>query len=361
MAAPAIAKIGTPPMTPLPPGKQIACLLRSAVMVCSHGRKPSQDGTLQVVAPALGDNITMSATIAGTCGEHPRWTVTGSTQAVCKGTKAVSRAACWRCGKWWAADSGSQDYQVTVASCSGQGHTFLIQAYPADSISIDCDLTKISEAFDDITTAIRFGLSAVVEEPDKPFDFELLKGEIEFSANWQEYDQDYRAFWKYYLALKFDPLLGVQGEATLPFVPPGISLLANACLFADLTGEIDASVQWGQLDPDKLTLGGDVKGEVDLTVGARLSLMDKKVLVVEASGSTGMSLDITPEQKDKRPWLHAELDWEGLKADVEVEVLWGLASLKYEFVVWEPKTVKSWDWDPIEALEPYIPALNWTA
>jgi hypothetical protein len=332
--------------------KKIACLLKAAKLMCSHGRNPSPDGTLQVVAPEVGDKITLHADIAGTCGKHPEWAVSGSTQASYTGTDTSFRATPWRCGKWWAADSGSHDYAVSVASCSGDSRSFLVQAFPSDTVSVKCDLTSYSEAFEKFTTAIQEGISAVVDEPDKPFEF--LKGGIEVSANWQERDQDYRVFWKFQIAIEFDPLVKGTAEAPLKVVPPGISFLGDFYLFADISAEIDVSVQWGQLSPDHLDASGEAKGEVDLKIGARLNLMHKEVLQVEVSISTGLTFDVTTQHEGLHIWLDAELSWEGAKGDLEAKALWGLFSYKNEVVLWDSKRLGSWEWDPVEELADYI-------
>jgi hypothetical protein len=192
----------------------------------------------------------------------------------------------------------------------------------------------------------------VADEPDEPFEY--LKGTVAVSGNWEEWDRDHRAFWKFSISINLSPLVSGKVEAPLKFVPPGISFLGDFYLFADFTAEIDVSVEWGQLTPDHLDAEGSVEGKVEVAVGARLSMMHDAVLKVEVSIESGFSFEVTTQHEGLHIWLEAELKWEGAVGSFNAEGLWGIVSYDRQVTLWEEYSFGTWEWDPIEKIADWL-------
>lgn len=351
LASPAHATVPAAhvPVAALPiAAKKIACLMKSAMATCTHGRKPSVDGLLQVVPSGGGDRIALHADIAGTCGRHPEWAVGGTRSGKLTGPDASFLAVNWNSGDWWAAWEEPQDYYVTVESCEGESRSFVIQAYPADQVTFKEDFSKFEDAIKNIKDVLKVGLGFVSDDPPDPFEGPC--GTIEVSANWQEYT-DYRAFWQFQISVNLDPLLEVQAELPLNFVPPVLNKIGNLCLFLDLSAEIDATLAWGQQTPDRTSVSGQIVGKIEAKVGARLSLMHKGLLKVEISVCTGLDLEIDPKIEDQRPKLEVDLYWDVAKGEVEVSALWDFFTFDADVVFWDRKEIGTVDIDIIDSLK----------
>jgi hypothetical protein len=337
------------PLAALPvAAKKIACLLKSAVATCAHGRKPSVDGLLQVVPSGVGDRIALHAEIGGTCGRHPEWTVSGTRSGQLKGSDTSFLAVNWNSGKLWAAWEVPQDYYVEVASCAGESRSFAIQAFPADQFTFKEDFSTFEDVIKNIKDVLNVGLEFVSDDPPDPVEGPC--GTIEVSASWQEYT-DYRAFWQFQISANLDPLIRIQVEFPLNFVPPVLNKIGNLCLFLDLSGEIDAALSWGQQTPDRTSVSGGITGTIEARIGARLSLMHKGLLKVEVSVCTGVDLEINPKIDDRRPKLEIEAYWDRATGEVEVSALWDLFTFDHDVTFWDRRDIGSRDIDIIDLFE----------
>src|ERR1019366_6307775 len=237
-AADAAATGGRQAIVPTPGSQPPPAKPQPAVAPCAHRRKPSVDGLLQVVPSGVGDRIALYAEIGGTCGRHPEWTVSGTRSGQLKGADTSFLAGNWNSGKLWAAWEVPQDYYVEVASCAGESRSFAIQAFPADQFTFKEDFSTFEDVIKNIKDVLNVGLVFVSDDPPDPVEGPC--GTIEVSASWQEYT-DYRAFWQFQISANLDPLIGIQVEFPLNFVPPVLNKIGNLCLFLDLSGEIDAA------------------------------------------------------------------------------------------------------------------------
>jgi hypothetical protein len=343
------ASRGHGPVAALPvAAKKIACLMKSAVATCAHGRNPSVGGLLQVVPSGGGDRIALHAEIAGTCGRHPEWAVSGTGSGTLKGPDVSFLAINWNSGDWWAAWEEPQDYYVAVESCAGESHSFVIQAYPADQLTFKVDFSKLEDAVKNLKQVLKTGLDFFGDDPPDPVEGPC--GTIEVSANWKEYS-DYRAFWQFQISANLDPLIKVQAEFPLNFVPPVLNKIGNLCLFLDVSGEIDAALSWGQQTPDRTSVSGQIEGKIEVKIGGRLSLMYKAALKVEISVSTGVDLEIEPKIEGQRPKLDIDVSWEGANGEVEVSALWDLFTFDHDVVFWDSREIGSIDIDIIDSLK----------
>jgi hypothetical protein len=322
--------------------------LKSAAATCAHGRKPSVGGLLQVVTALAGDRIALKAEIAGTCGRHPEWVVSGTRSGQMKGTDTSFLAVNWNSGHLWAAWEAPQDYYVQVASCEGESHSFTIQAYPSDQLSFTADFSKIEDVVKNIKDVVKVGLEFVSDDPPDPVEGPC--GTLEISGSWQEYD-DYRAFWQFQISANLDPLICVQAELPLNFVPPLLNKLGNLCLFLDLSGEIDAGLSWGRQTPDQISVSGQVVGKIEAKIGARLSLIRKAFLKVEISVCTGLEVDFEPKIEDQRPKLEIKAYWDVATGEVEASALWDSLAFDYDVTFWDRKELGSKDVDIIDSLK----------
>lgn len=124
--------------------KQIVCELTTADVKCGHGRVPSKDGVLEVVARKSmdwegsgkqDDKISLSAQLKGGCGDHPRWDVGGT---ITKGTTAEHVATPWSIKSFEFIKRGFKvrEKAIAVSACDSATKNYTIREYPGDQVEI---------------------------------------------------------------------------------------------------------------------------------------------------------------------------------------------------------------------------------
>lgn len=348
------------PEKPPPPKEVKVCKLESAEIECSHDyrgkpRKP-KNGVLEVVPAEAGDTIKLEGDWDGGCENHPMWTIEGFWTGTEKKPKASFKARPWFLGSptatmtaRWLSGVAPKTYTVSASACDGGSKKFTVKSYPADKLTVTIDGEKWEALQSKIDWFIKNVVGKVLKDPK----FEILKGKASVNAQWAEWT-DHTAYYKWDAAVGFNPLIG--GKSRFPFgplsaIPQWMRDLAatEAGFFIEFGGGINVNGHWARATPEKAKMFADAQGYVYGKIGAELKLMSKKVMAVEVSGKTGISMTAGPDYKAEKPTLLIELKWEGVKGLVTATAAWGWIEIEHEFNIMDEKTI--WEKRPFELVQ----------
>ncbi len=311
--------------------EKVTCELLAVSVQCSHKRKASANGLLEVVPAELGDKIVLVGKMNGGCGKHPEWRISGFWTSTKTGSTTSFKANAWRIGKpGWLSYVFPHTYQIAAKGCEGGSRSVQIKAYPSDKLSVKVNAKTWRTAKDKLDYAINTVLGAWLKETK----FEFLKGSGSITAGWEEYPLDHRAYYKYDASIGFNPLVG--GKIRIPFgptaaIPEWVKKYGDIYLFVEFSGGVEVNGHWGKKTPDERTVWAEAKGYINGKIGASLFLMNPEVLKAEVSGGTGIGLNAWGDDQAEKPTLLAQFRWEGLTGAITIEVAWGLAEFNREF------------------------------
>lgn len=409
--APPVAARPAPAPQPPPPRRerpaappQVVCRLITVEAACSHGgRKDSrtkplrattglQAGVLHVVPTATGDTITLAAKHEGGCGRHPEWEIAGFLTKTERGARTTFRAQSWELAKNLAANPIAaalpflsyhrvtpHKYRISTDCCDGRAQSLEVWAYPSDKWTIELSIDEIQnlvlgedshpafkrktqEKLDDTSKRWQQGAVKSLQQLSDRFKtvsrvlqdvtrtevtLEFLKGKFTASGQWEESDSDYRAYYKWDLALGFNPVIG--GSVKVPFGPasalPGFvtKYIGNAALFVLVKAEMNFMAHGGRRSPDECALSAELSGGVELQLGVELFLLGKDVLSAEVAGVTAFT-GKGEAAATEPPEVLYEIAWDGLKGLATVSALKGLIAYKREVIIAKPRKILEDKW-----------------
>lgn len=330
------------------PEKNVKCKLTSASVTCQHGRAPSAAGELEVVAVGASDTITCKSTIAGTCGAHPLWDISGRRNKQVQGTQTdffAIHSQNYRAVRAsiiplpvWLGDIEPWEYWINVGSCSGASRTFHISAYPADEISIKLTGQAYEETVKPILEKIEKYLHKLTGIEIK---VEFLKGGFEYSAKWAE-DKSYRCYYNWKVADGFFPLIGIKGRFPLAETPPALSDLGEAGIFIQFTGEANIKLSIGQNAPDQVSGKGEAEGKVQVGVAASLFILDEDFVSAEAFGFTGITAGCEAKLESP-PKIEVTANWSPLRLKFSYTICF--VAHEHEVVMFNDIELGKWEVD----------------
>ncbi len=336
---------------------QIECELLDTDLFCQHdGRRPSDDGILQVVPAAAGDQLTLAASINGQCGEHPEWKITGpdgtetlvgdKQQVIIPGWDRLSGSGAKLSFKHLA-EGNPRTYRVVARSCSGITASYDIWSYPLDQYEFTLkralagdrkqlpavvgviskflklvgqpDAAKKLDAADPGRGELSFGAMGAEMK------VEWLQGQASVSGQWAEWSTDHRAYWQWALAARLDPLLGITGTVPItPHLPFPLNKIGDAFLFIELSGKVAVQAKAERKSPDTVWKAKPVleaEGSLGVKAGAQLQLLSKDTLCVRAYGETTIS--VVASYANRGPVDPPAIDfvgkWSGFQVALTVE------------------------------------------
>jgi hypothetical protein len=349
---------------PPPPGErdqeQKVCELLASLVHCQHPtalRQPCVDvessdyHVLQVVpAEALGkearlkqvvvvDTINLKSKLRGGCGKHTVWRITkpeGSEEFIgeahsfevkgwYKNSKAIDGFnqkttmtkwwnGDWEAKGWWTSGASPRSHQITASACQGKSHTYRVDAYPSDELSLSGDYNAFPPTsatglwlYDAVDGWLKGIISFLV-----PHNVTLaleIKLAAKISGKWAEYPKDHRAYYQY--AISLGPMFKATAGFTLPVLTTllswsGGALLAGALLgkfikdfdplafVASFEGSSAGLMVFKRDSPDSHSLAGKIEVNLKTSAAARVHLIARWIATAKAELSSSGKLEASP-------------------------------------------------------------------
>jgi type VI secretion system secreted protein VgrG len=231
----------------------------------------------------------------------------------------------WDVKGWWTGNVSPRAHQITAAACQGRSHSYRVDAYPSDVLSVTVDFNAFPPPPDsglwlyEAAGGWFKNLTELLEAKSVYLNVEL-KLVIKMEAKWAEYEKDHRAFYQYSLSL------GGAFEAGVGYTFPVLSSLLTggvASGFGWLIGEFDplafvvaiegsatGMMTWKRDTPDSRDIGGKVEVAVKPSATVRIHLLSRRIASARAELSTEGKLEIEPTDSGQlSPELKYKLSW----------------------------------------------------
>jgi type VI secretion system VgrG family protein len=260
-------------------------------------------------------------------------------------------------GVSWVPNASPREYSVTARACTGS-HSYRIQCYPADKLSLTVD-ANLAAAGGASQWGWMRGLDVLLTKYLGKYVSVALSSKVSLtgSAYWAEYEKDHRAYYRYDFKLAAAPLFGATLKVNVPIgsliadlVFPGSGAILRVLsavidigsLELALAGSIGGSLSFKRLSPDtwKPEVTGQIDGTISFTATLSAFFLAKWVLSGSCSGSSKLTLTGKPDKNASllEPFqLVLEWKWEPLTVTAEGTFLFvkkGPASA----ALWEPIT-----------------------
>jgi hypothetical protein len=280
----------------------------------------------------IGDRIECAAVLAGGCGQHVEWSISGMWTSTEHGNDTSVLAKTFKPAllEGWLGlqHIAPQTYQIQAVACEGETPSVEVRAYPPDKWGGKIDLDAIHKK-------IKEWLSHAPIDDDTKEDIEKgwFIGSIEYAQQWKEDKPSNRAFCESSVKGSFDPFFGAKDLPPVPIyplsvVPAPLQKWLKAGVYFSLEGgvgfEVDLSwAYWPDTDEShyektEVSLFGGVKG----TLSVNLFVVNKDVVDAEVAGETGLKVGVK-FIADAHATVQFFVQWTGLEAAVKVKIAWG--------------------------------------
>jgi hypothetical protein len=170
-----------------------------------------------------------------------------------------------------------------------------------------------------------------------------LEGTIKAEGEWAE-AAGREAFWKYEIAVGFNPLLGVEWKLPL-FTPLPVPKWILTCgIYLTLFGEINVNVKLVRTTPRFKTGEGQsaAEGKLGGRLSAEISAGNGELFKASASGETSISLTSKGFTDEKGYGLDGcEFSWDGVTGAFEATALHGIFKFKRGVQLIKPRLIGS--------------------
>ena len=238
-------------------------------------------------------------------------------------------------------DSVSPHFYSVKYDCNYANDVAIISAYPAEERSISFSASSLSGP----KAAIDAGLKFIF--PD--INVDGPKGKLEFKNSWKECPNSYKAYCTYKLSAGFDPIVGAHAKFPIgagAVIPSWITSQVNAGFYLKLEGKL---ICVGMVSRDEYgvtsgscPLTGKIGGSVGYEVlaggpGGFISM------ILEGSTSfTGGGNIVYDSTVQKLVLKNAKVNWNGVVANVTINVWWGQVEYKHAWPIISPPTAPIW-------------------
>lgn len=357
--------------------EEITCHLVQTQIFCEHDKSPrmpdKETNVLEVTSKTLSDTITLKAKRTGAClvsGEHPEWKISGPDGTeILHGESVTYKVKTWKLGglrAMWPARTTPKTYAVYVKACTGASAAYRVLCYPNDKWKFFFELKRPEAYTKGIIGKLRDALAGFLTRcggknangmikaddhmgfdksdarnwetmSDAMVELEFLKGRVGGEAQWTEWPDDHRCFWKWQFTGDFFPLLGVKVRmAITPKVPWPLSKLADGYLFVEVWGRIEVNIGVQRKTPEttwQVKPKVEAYGGVRVRLGAHVHLISKKALFAEAWGETDVGIKAAYDDKRSpldKPAAKFTFVWKGFNVGVWITFAIDWSWLKFK-------------------------------
>jgi hypothetical protein len=330
--------VGGEPDPPVPPRRIGAtekaptpCELVSSSITCSHHGRKAANGILCVVPDSylgIGDRIECAAVLAGGCGQHVEWSISGMWTSTEHGnnTSVLAKTLKPALLEGWLGleHITPQTYQIQAVACEGETPSVEVRAYPPDKWGGKIDFNK------EVCDRIKHWLSHVPipDDAKKELESGWFMGSLEYQQQWKEDKESNRAFCESTVAGSFDPLFGAK--LNVPIYPPSLipPPLLQVGVYLGLEGGFGLKIElfweyWPDTDESNYEKAeGSLLGSITGKLYVKLFVVNDNVVNAEISGSTGLKAAASVILETS-PAVEFSIQWTGLDAGVSIKAAWG--------------------------------------
>ena len=219
----------------------------------------------------------------------------------------------------------------------------VVAAYPSDKRTITVKGNKLDP--------FKYRLEQILSLVLSDIDIDTPKGVISFANQWEECPSSNLAYWTYDLAAGFDPVVGIHGRfpfGPLASIPGWIKKYVEIGFFLEFNGKLTAKGQISRDNYGNTSGSAPLAGKIGGDLGFKVLLADKDFVSMEATGGTSITGSGNIAVESGIILKDARVDWDGITANVTIEMLWGLVSSDKEWTIvgakkiWGPKDLILW-------------------
>ncbi len=353
-----------PPVPPVVP-PDLKCALLKITAQCEHksggARIVTANMTLEVVpGSSFGkDRIDLAAEVQLLCGpKHPEWSITNESSRTGLATTFDASAPVVTAIFPWIPKQQPKKYHVS-ARCCNNSQALDVHAYPGTELDYTLDLKKTAKWLYTIIKGIEFAVELAAEK----WEWKIAEGRGSVTAQWKEYT-DWRAYYGYKIAAKFDPLYGIEAKITLgtswltkklklipwlgKYLQKAIDWLIKAGAYLKLSGGVTCEIAAERNSPDQPLYptqpSGGVGGKIGAAIGVEANVIGDKVISIEIEGGGAVTAGGKPFVDDRGFGLDEfKVDFDGIKLSIKLKLADGwLGEITETFTVIDPDTL----WGP---------------
>ena len=132
-------------------------------------------------------------------------------------------------------------------------------------------------------------------------------------------------------------------HATIPIgpaPPPWITKWLDASFYVKFSGKATFKGKLSRNEYGVIAGSIPMKGTVSGALGATVLVFKPKILKFDANGGTGIAASGNAVANSTGVYVEgAKVDWDGIKAKVNIEAVWGLIEVDREWELAESKTI----------------------